>query len=102
MNLRYFLLSPQSVYLASDTITEEYFFQKKSFKANGIESISINHRFLNFGRGPRAHSFVDIATKSGYTISIEYFHSKTPDIYEILQGWHKKHTSKIRQTIGPD
>jgi hypothetical protein len=97
INLRYWLFSPQSVVLEGDTIKEIYFFSKRTFKAHDIETININRRVLNFGKGPRAHSYVDIQTKNGYVISIEYFADQSPDIYEILQGWHRKHAA-IGQT----
>lgn len=97
VNLRYWLFSPQSVILERDTIKEKYLLSERIFKAHDIETININQRTLNLGRGPRSHSFVDIQAKNGYVISIEYFANRNPDIFEILQGWHKKH-SAIRQT----
>jgi hypothetical protein len=97
INLWYWLFSPQSVVLEGDIIEENYFFSKRIFKAPDIETINVNRRILNFGRGPREHSFVDIQAKNGCVISIEYFAYKSPDIYEILLEWHKKN-STIGQT----
>ncbi len=93
INLWYWLFSPQSVVLEGDTIKESCFFSKRTFKAHEIETIKVNRRVLNFGRGQSAHSFVDIQAKNGCVISIEYFADKNPDIYEILSEWHKRNTS---------
>jgi hypothetical protein len=87
------LTALQSVSLEGNKIKETYLFSERVFKAHDIETISINRRILNFGRGPRAHNFIEIQTKSGYIISMEYFYSEIPDRYNILKGWHEKHTN---------
>lgn len=91
VNLRYWLSLPQSIVLEGNVIKESYLFSQKKFKASEIETININRRIVDFGRGPRGHSFIDVQIKSGYVISMEYFSTEIPDRYEILQGWHKKY-----------
>lgn len=98
VQLRYWLFTPQSVILEGNTIKEKYLFSERTFKAQDIETINVNRRVVDFGRGGRAHSFVDIQAKNGDIISIEYFAYKTPDIHEILQGWHKKHSTSTRES----
>jgi hypothetical protein len=93
--LRYWILSPQSIALAHDVIFERRFFSEKSIRASDIQEIKINRRLLDFGRGWRQQDFIDIVSKNGVMISIEYSSKRNPDIYKILLGWHEKHRADL-------
>jgi hypothetical protein len=89
--LRFLVRTPYMVILQGNTVREESFLFTKSFKAHQVKQIVITQRILGINGGIRLHNYIEIQARHDHVISFEYLYGKSPDVYEILQGWHNKH-----------
>ncbi|GEM_PF-4118865 len=89
--LRDWLFKVQSITLYEDRIQEVRPFSTREFRASEVEKIEVNRYLLSTGIRRSYHNYLEVQSKSGAVISVEYTITKNRDIHKTLLRWHEKY-----------